>query len=236
MECLVKQLKAKVGGDYPLFNLLSFVYQNDQSVDTKVMYNTTKGINCKCIGTVRTPYNGQTYTDTEFTVSGNHAINLNQDSTLFIYYDSNFAKGTSIIYSPQAVIINKSLGDLVKYCPKALIGLINFGNKFEGSPKLSEYIDLVFENYELVGKEIESIISTRGNVEMDVDNINYTKLGKLTNLTTLRDLPKDPDFDSIGAAMVSNERTSGTLIITSPSSKKIMFNSSYTGGYQVVDL
>ena len=127
---------------------------------------------------------------------------------------------------------------LALYSPYFLIELLQQGASFAGSPTLSQWLDLVDENADLIASRITIVNTYQTNVVEDT--IDYTKFGKLINVTNITNLNTIVPA-TIAAAMVSNGRTSGTMQIITSVIVTVKFGSSMTNptteetaqGYQI---
>lgn len=246
-KCLITQLKSVVANpELELFNTLKVSYREDIAT-SNCRFNYAAGSNgmkIKVVGSAYIPYTGTTLTNQDYILDGSHTINIIGADSYIIVDASGFSEQVGIA-NLNTCGINKDMELLSQYTPMLLANLFSYGNIVDGEPTLSRYLELTHQYkddcpiiIELTSKIITSL--NRTNLISDVANINYSYLGELINLTILQLLDSEPNYNSIGAAMVANGRTSGTLNIHSVSgsgtiSKNIVFNSSYNDGYIVTD-
>lgn len=143
-----------------------------------------------------------------------------------------------VVFAPHFLECQETFADLCEYSPYFLINLLQQGSKYKGTPKFSEWLNLVDENTDLIANLIQNINTYETNVEEDT--IDYAKLGKLIKVTNIINLNTIVPA-TVATAMVSNGRTSGTMRIITNVVVTIKFGSSMTNptaeetaqGYQI---
>lgn len=243
-NCLVTRLKATVNNpDLPLLNRIRFKKGTGTSRLDIIGFGGQHSVTCFVNGDYTASYNGNHQNETFSALAPYNSIaqiGISQTSDAgyfeFLFDDTMVADKFS--FKPSFMECEDNFETLSLYSPYFLTMLLTQGATFGGNPTFSKWLNLVDENVSLVADFITTVNTYQTNVVEDA--IDYTKFGKLINVTNITNLNTIVPA-TIAAAMVSNGRTSGTMQIITSVIVTVKFGSSMTNptsqetaqGYQI---
>lgn len=245
-NCLVKKLKASVNTNTPMvFGAFKFTKVNGSAQSEIRVSRLTRNtdLSITVTGDYSVIFNENTYTNTTFTVTAGISeqrllVNRTSESGSVQLKPEGDYVDNKFVFKFANLLCANTMEELCGYSPYFLISMMNQGANYGGSPKFSTWLNLVDDNL----SDINSYITTVNRYQTNIaeDSIDYTKFGKLVNVTNITDF-NTLNAATLAAAMVSNGRTSGVMNVTTNVVTKVRFGSSMVSptaeetaqGYQI---